>query len=33
MLTFVWTLGTAPKPQETDAPARRRSDDYASGNR
>ncbi len=33
MLTFVWTLGTAPKPQETDDPVRERRSDYASGNR
>lgn len=33
MLTFVWTLGTAPKPQETDAPREQRRRDYASGKR
>lgn len=32
MLTFVWPLGGAPRPQESD-PVEDRSPDYASGNR
>ena len=32
MLTFVWPLGGAPRPQESD-PVDARSSDYASGNR